>query len=280
MIDLHSHILPGIDDGAADLDMALDMARALVADGVKCVACTPHILPGVYDNDGPSIRLAVEHFRKTIDEAGIPLRLVTGADNHIVPDFVDGLRSGRLLSIADSSYVLVEPAHHVAPPRLEDLFFSILVAGHTPILTHPERLTWIEGKYEIVERLAHRGVWMQITAGSLTGNFGRRPKYWAERMICEGLVHLLATDCHDISRRPPRLGSGAEAAARLVGHREAEHMVVTRPLGILRDRRPRELPASRTAANQDEMRGTDALPQHDDGSSHRSFSERLRQFFG
>jgi len=108
-----------------------------------------------------------------------------------VPDFLRGLKEGRLLAIADSFYVLVEPPHQVAPARLEDLFFEISLAGYIPVLTHPERLSWIEGKYDVIKRLATRGVWMQITSGSLCGRFGRRPRYWAQRMLGEGLFHIL-----------------------------------------------------------------------------------------
>src|SRR6185312_7016156 len=135
MIDLHCHILPGIDDGAADLSVSIAMARAQVADGVSVVACTPHILPGLYANSGPQIRSCTQHLQQILKNEGIPLQLVPGADNHIVPDFVERLRSGDLLPLADSRYVLVEPPHQVAPPRLEDLFFNILAAGYVPILT-------------------------------------------------------------------------------------------------------------------------------------------------
>ena len=157
--------------------------------------------------------------------------MVTGADNHIAPSFVAELRSGHLLSLADTRYVLVEPPHHVAPPRLEDLFFSLLVAGYVPILTHPERLTWIKSHYQVIQRLVHAGVWMQITAGSLAGAFGRNARYWGERMLDEGCVHILATDAHDVNRRPPNLSQGRELAAKRVGDTEAQHLVVTRPEG-------------------------------------------------
>ena len=146
-----------------------------------------------------------------------------------MPSFVAELRSGHLLSLADTRYVLVEPPHHVAPPRLEDLFFNLLVAGYVPILTHPERLTWIKSHYQAVQRLVQAGVWMQITAGSLAGAFGRNARYWAERMLDEGCVHILATDAHDVNRRPPNLSHGRELAAKRVGDVEAEHLVVTRP---------------------------------------------------
>ena len=100
-----------------------------------------------------------------------------------------------------------------------------------PILTHPERLTWIKSHYQAIQRLVHAGVWMQITAGSLAGAFGRNARYWAERMLDEGCVHILATDAHDVNRRPPNLGQGRELAAKRVGDVEAQHLVVTRPEG-------------------------------------------------
>lgn len=241
MIDLHCHLLPGIDDGAAELSVSLEMAKAFVADGVSVVACTPHILPGLYHNSGPQIRQATQQLQQILDREGIQLRLITGADNHVVPSFVADLRSGHLLSLADSRYVLVEPPHHTAPPRLQDLFFNILVAGYVPILTHPERLSWIKSHYQAIQRLVQTGVWIQLTAGSLAGLFGRNARYWAERMLDEGCVHILATDAHDVSRRPPNLSLGQELASKRVGIDEATHMVVTRPLGILRNEPPSNL---------------------------------------
>lgn len=241
MIDLHSHILPGIDDGAPTLDVSLEMARRWVSDGVSILACTPHILPGLYHNTGPEIRAAIATLQLSLDENHIPLKLVTGADNHVVPDFVTGLKSGRLLSLNDTRYVLVEPPHHHAPSRLGDLLFAIMAAGYRPILTHPERLTWIKSHYALIRLLAFRGVWMQITAGSLTGTFGRAPKYWSERMLAEGLVHILATDSHDLVRRPPILSQGYEAAAQIVGVEEAWRLVHSRPLAILNNQSPSDI---------------------------------------
>ncbi|GHE82717.1 hypothetical protein GCM10019059_45000 [Camelimonas fluminis] len=236
MIDLHSHILPGLDDGASDLAVSLEMARMQVAQGVTVMACTPHILPGVYHNHGNDIRQAVTVLQQALDDAGIELSLVSGADNHIVPDFVDGLREGRLLSLADTRYVLVEPPHNVAPARLDEFVFGILLAGYVPVITHPERLRWIEERYDLVQRLAEAGVWMQVTSGSLGGRFGRRAKYWAERMTCEGRVQILASDAHDTTSRPPDLASGWRAVERLVGGAEAVRMVRERPRDMMCDR--------------------------------------------
>jgi protein-tyrosine phosphatase len=244
MIDLHCHILPGIDDGAPDLAVSLEMARASVADGVSVLACTPHILPSVYHNSGPQIRRAMRALQQALDQENIPLRLITGADVHITPNFVAGLRSGHLLSLADSRYVLVEPPHHTAPPQLEDFFFSLLIAGYVPILTHPERLTWVPSRYEVIPRLVRAGVWMQITSGSLAGAFGPTARYWADRMLDEGCVHILATDAHDAKRRPPVLSKGRDLAAKRVGVAEAEHLVLTRPRGVIANELPSNLPAA------------------------------------
>lgn len=242
MIDLHCHLLPGIDDGATDLDVSFSMARAFVDDGVVAVACTPHILPGIYPNTGPDIRSRVAALQQQLDDAGIALQLLTGADNHVVPTFVPDIQRGHLLTLGDSRYVLVEPPHHVLVPKLDELFFGILVAGYVPILTHPERLSWIKGNFHLIRRLFDAGVWMQITAGSLTGAFGGSPRYWAEKMLDEGLVHLLATDAHDVKRRPPNLAEGYEAAAARVGRDEALHLVYTRPLVVVRNEAPTAAP--------------------------------------
>jgi len=292
MFDLHCHILPGIDDGAADLAVSIAMARAFVADGVSVVACTPHILPGLYPNSGPEIRKAVGRLQQALDREGIPLRLVTGADNHIVPSFVAELRSGHLLSLADTRYVLVEPPHHIPPPRMEELFFSLLVAGYVPILTHPERLTWVKAHYTTVQRLVRGGVWMQITAGSLAGAFGRDARYWAERMLDEGCVHVLATDAHDVDRRPPNLSLGRTLAAKRVGDIEAQNLVETRPAGVLRNDLPTNLPPPNSAVappglvytesgiltDTGDVAGT-GHSRTDHGTADRSFAGRLRRLF-
>lgn len=245
LIDLHCHLLPGIDDGAADLAMSLAMARMASKDGIRTIACTPHIYPGLYENNAPGIRKAIATLQAELNRQKIPLRLVEGADVHLQPDLVDGIRAGRIPTLARSRYLLLEPPHHVAPPNFEASVFQLAVSGFVPVITHPERLTWIEDHYAIFERLAQSGVWMQLTSGSLTGRFGRRPKYWSERMLDEGLVDILATDSHHPVKRPPLLREGYEAAAARVGAEEARHMVVTRPNGIVTNANPADLPLRR-----------------------------------
>lgn len=243
MIDLHCHMLPGIDDGAPDRGVALAMARRAVADGILVTACTPHIYPGLYNNDRAGIALAIEAFRQVLAEEGIELELVIGADTHLAPDLLDSIRAGRVPTLNDSRYLLLEPPHHSVPPRFEESVFQLRSAGIVPVITHPERLSWIESHYSVFERLVHGGAWMQVTAGSLTGRFGPRAQYWGERMLDEGMVHILATDSHHIDKRPPLLAEGREAAARRLGEAESWNLVELRPRAIIDDVAADSVPA-------------------------------------
>ena len=249
MIDLHCHLLPGIDDGPRDLATSLEMARQAVGDGITTIACTPHIMPGVYDNKPDDIRRLTLQLQKALVDAAIPLRLVTGADVHIRPDFVAAMRGNAILSLNQSRYVLFEPTHHVAPPRIEDILFHAVSSGIIPVLTHPERLTWMESSYPLLQKLVQSGVWIQITAGSVTGRFGPAAKNLALRMLRDGLVHIMATDAHSLQRRPPLLAEGVAAAQAVLGADEARHLVTTRPQSILDDQAtsvPLPAPAKRS----------------------------------
>ena len=181
MFDLHCHMLPGMDDGAQDLDTALSMARMAVADGIEVTACTPHIYAGLYDNTGPVIKRAVESLRQQLGESGIPLRITYGADTHLAPDLTTGLGNQTIPSLNGGRYFLLEPPHHVAPPRFKESVFALITSGYVPVITHPERLTWIQDHYEVFRDLVRSGAWMQVTAGSLTGRFGSTARYWGER---------------------------------------------------------------------------------------------------
>ncbi len=231
-------MLPGIDDGAPDEQTSLAMARIAVGDGITFTACTPHIYPGLYENNTRLIRERVAVLQTKLDAEGIALRLTSGADAHLTPELLNRLKTGTAPTLNGGRYFLLEPSHHVAPPRFEESVFNFLVSGYVPVITHPERLSWIKTNYEVFKRLAERGAWMQITSGSLTGRFGKGAKYWGERMLDEGLVHILATDAHSISRRAPLLAEGQKVAEKYVGKEEAHRLVYERPRAILDDIAP------------------------------------------
>jgi len=258
MIDLHCHMLPGIDDGAPDEATALAMARIAVDDGITFTACTPHIYPGLYENETLDIRVRVTALQKRLDEEGIKLRLTSGADAHLTPDLLGRLKAKTAPTLNGGRYFLLEPPHHVAPPRFEDSVFNFVVTGYVPVITHPERLTWVAEHYDVFKRIAQRGAWMQVTSGSLTGRFGAGAKYWGEKMLDDGIVHILATDAHTTRRRAPFLAEGMQAAEKYVGKEEAARLVNERPRAILDDVDPakvRAIPAMLEASEKPRKRG-------------------------
>lgn len=238
MIDMHCHMLPGIDDGARDLDTALSMARLAVDDGIITTVCTPHIYPGLFDNTVEGIESAVVDFRDALKRAQIPLEITSGADIQITPDLVQGLRSGSLPTLHHSRYFLFEPPHHIAPPGMLDLLHNVILSGYVPVITHPERLSYVEEYYEQFLEAASMGAWLQITGGALLGRFGHRVKTISERFLTEGVVHVLASDGHNLKNRTPELSEARAAAALWVGEEEAQRLVQERPRAMLDDLEP------------------------------------------
>lgn len=258
MIDLHCHLLPGTDDGAPDEAASLAMARIAVADGIGVLACTPHVYPGVFENDTVAIAAAIARLQAKLDSEGIGLRLTIGADAHLTRELLGRLGDRTVPTLAGSRYFLLEPPHHVAPPRFEQAVFDFLVAGYVPVITHPERLSWIAQHYASFRNVVRAGAWLQVTAGSLNGRFGSGAQRFADKLLDDGLVHVLATDAHSIHHRPPLLTEGWKAAEKWVGTDEAFRLVVERPQAILDNRPPQEValvPALRDGEVNPQRRG-------------------------
>jgi protein-tyrosine phosphatase len=242
VIDLHAHLLPAIDDGAESLEQALAMARRALDDGVEQVVCTPHWIPGLYPNETAGITAALGTLRDALQREAIPLQLHLGAEIRLAPEILDAITQGLLPTLAGSRYFLLEAPHGSVPRGLHSLVFSALAQGRVPILAHPERFVWLnEERYGWFADLALEGAWLQLTAGAVTGAFGKQPRYWAERFLDDGLVHLIASDMHDPERRSPILSAARAAAAQRLGHDEAERLVQARPLAVIEDRAPNAL---------------------------------------
>lgn len=208
-VDLHCHILPGIDDGAKNLAQALAMARIAVADGIHTVFATPHHLNGVYRNPADVVLDQVGKLQAALDEAEIGLTLLPGAENHLVPELPAALRDGSALTLGGfGRAALVELPVHEIPMGAEELLDNIRGYGIVPIIAHPERNTALRRNPDRLAEWVEGGCLSQVTAQSCTGRFGEAVQAAARTMICRGLVHFVASDAHRDERRIPQIEPG------------------------------------------------------------------------
>ncbi|MDA8016060.1 MAG: capsular biosynthesis protein [Thermoanaerobaculia bacterium] len=241
MIDLHSHILPGVDDGAEDLDEALEICRLAYEDGVRAMVATPHLRQESFWNDDRN--LLVDRFkalraavRRTFEgEFEIHLGGEIAVHGASLEE-INQLPGGNLLTLAGTSYLLLELDWHGVGPDPHEMIHEVVVAGFRPIIAHPERVAWFVRDRELVESLVDQGAMMQLTAMSVTGELGRRTQETSEWMLDAGLVHFLASDAHDPSLRHPGLKNARQVVAERWGEPLAQALVEDHPQAVLEDR--------------------------------------------
>lgn len=235
-VDIHCHMLPGIDDGAASWRESLAMGRMAAADGIETVIVTPHQLGGFSHNRGDDIRERVDELQRFFDRHNVALNILPGGDVRIEPDLIARLQTGEVVSLADHRrHVLLELPHELYLP-LEGVLDELLEAGAIGILSHPERNHGLLDQPRIVEALVDRGCLMQVTAGSLLGTFGPKSQAFSEWMLSLGLVHFLATDAHSSTNRRPLLGRAFDRAAKLAGWSTAVALCCDHPRAVAEGR--------------------------------------------
>jgi len=213
MIDLHCHILPGIDDGAPDMDASLAMARTAVDNGIESIVATPHVSLD-YPTEPEAISQGVGELNLALVRSGIPLAVLPGAE--LAPSSLGDMDDAALLPLclAGGRTVLVESPYVPGVHWLEELLFDLQARGFRPVLAHPERSPLFQQDPSRLGRVVQRGVYCSITAASLAGTFGSQVRRFTVRLMRDGLVHDVASDAHDHRRRPPSLISGFAAAER------------------------------------------------------------------
>ncbi len=231
MIDLHAHILPGVDDGPATVEAALDMARAAAAAGTRAIATTPHVGP-VYPIAPAEIGSAREALADRLAEAGIELELLAGGE--IAPSRLPELDDDalRALALGGGPYVLLECPFSPAGANLEAMVADLQQRGFGVLLAHPERSPSFQRDPAQLARLVERGALAQVTTGSLVGDFGEIPRRTAAAMLEQGLLHVLASDAHDATHRDPDL----HAADGVLDEAQVEWMTTAVPAAIVAGR--------------------------------------------
>jgi protein-tyrosine phosphatase len=230
MIDIHHHLLFGLDDGAPDLETSLAMVEMAQRDGITHIICTPHANGYyVFSPEENALRLAeIEtNYRK---RSGASVTFGLGCDFHLSFDNIeDALQNPTRYTLNAKNYLLVEFPDFAIPHNMAQVFYEMLLRGVVPILTHPERNPTLVREPERMKEWIRMGCLVQVTAGSLTGRFGKTAQKIAGQLLRDRWVHFLATDAHDVTHRPPLLREAYEIVARTHGQECAERLCVTNP---------------------------------------------------
>ncbi len=235
MLDIHSHILPGIDDGARDIGHSLEMARHYVRAGYSRVIATPHAVPedrGV--KFAQSVALHVENLNAIMQEDHLDLTVLPGMEITLAPEVPAMLDKGEVIPLAGGAYVLIEPPFQRLPLHWEQILFEVTGRGFKILMAHPERCAQLASQPALVERLLETGVHLQVNWTSLIGTHGKTAWKAARHLLLAGAVHCLATDSHDTRDRSARIvRRGVEELAGLVGRKNLALLTVENPSKVL-----------------------------------------------
>ena len=236
MIDLHTHILPGVDDGAPDLETSVLMAAVAAESGVTHLVATPHSNQrGAFENyASQALQVRFDCLCAAVREAGIPLELSLGMEIFGTGDVLQLLHDGRLLTLGGGRYLLIEFGFHEDPLRIERLLDALLAAGYWPVVAHPERYYGLQRMPNYLFDWANRGIVLQVNKGSLFGRFGRGAQALAAAMLERGLVGCVASDAHGPDVRTPDLAGAWDYLAERYSAELARCLLEDNPGRILR----------------------------------------------
>lgn len=227
MIDIHCHILHNIDDGPEDIQESIKMAKIAYLDGITEIVATPHIKDALIPSE--IIKDRIDKLQKLLLIENVPVKIISGADvsSSISPSYLQNY------TINGSKYILFEFPHTHLPVNAKGLIFNANLKGLHPIITHPERNPSVIKNPDLIAELADSNAYIQITAGSLSGDFGSEVKQCAINLLKMGIVHFIATDAHSISWRKPILSEGLKVAEKIVGVEAARRLVLENPESVI-----------------------------------------------
>ena len=232
MIDLHHHLLPGLDDGSKSMEDSVAMAILAAADGITHVVCTPHA-NGRYTYDPAANEAKLTELRGLLAGEKVALTLGMGCDFHLSYDNIQAAKDDPTrYAINGKGYLLVEIPDYGLPRGLTEIFYELQLAGLTPILTHPERNPTLQADMARMEEWLRGGVLVQVTGDSVRGSMGKQAERMAHHLLAQRWVHFLATDAHNSGSRPPRLREARAIVAKKYGEEYAEMLTETNPRAV------------------------------------------------
>lgn len=233
-IDIHCHILPGIDDGADSLETSLEMLRMAEADGISQMILTPHNKPWHTKIDHTGMRARVDQLQKRLCQEGLAIKLYTGSELYYRGGLAEELDQGAVETLADSQYVLVEFDPLADYDYIRNGIYALLSGGYYPIAAHTERYRNVCCKTNRIIELTDMGCFIQVNAGSIMGKYGSGTKFLTRKMLKEDLVHFIATDAHDLYKRNPCLSQCAQYIGKKYGESSAKRLFYDNPMCVLR----------------------------------------------
>jgi len=234
MIDLHAHILPGVDDGPPTADVAISMLKIAARDGIRTVVATPHSRWEGRFLAASTILEMTDQIRQQVLDEKIPIEILPGAEVAIEEDTFLAARDGSLMTLANNGkYLLLEFPPHQVPAYADQIVSQLLANGFVPVIAHPERNDYLRRRLHLLRRWMARGALSQITGYSISGRFGQEIRDAARKMLVEGLATVIASDGHSPHRRPVALSEAVLAAEKWVGQKKALEMVTDLPKIIL-----------------------------------------------
>ena len=235
MIDIHHHCLPGVDDGPRELSEAAELCAAAAAEGIETIVATPHVLRGRWPSF--SRRELKSRLAELQAKVGDTPRLLLGSEYFFSHDMADLLRDGTAIHpLAGGRYVLLELPANSVPPMFDQPLYRAQLDGWLPIVAHPERNTVFQANPDLLAALIGHGLRVQITAGSLTGAFGSQARAAAETFLRRKLVHFVATDAHNLEKRPPRVREAIAELQAIAGEAVATALTVDNPRAVIENR--------------------------------------------
>lgn len=239
MVDIHCHILPGVDDGADTLDSAVEMARMAAESGVDTIIATPHCnLP--YDGDknyiSDPLRRRFLQLRQAIRDAGLPLNIYAGCEVLCTPEVPSLLSEGKLLTLAGGRYLLLEFFFDEELDYMDEMLRSVSALDFVPVIAHPERYEAVQRVPQVVERWFRDGYIIQLNKGSILGRLGRRAQHTAHWILSRGLAHVVASDAHSPDVRTPRMTELADLLSELCSEAYVDVLLERNPRRILENR--------------------------------------------
>ncbi|GIP35128.1 tyrosine-protein phosphatase [Paenibacillus sp. J2TS4] len=202
MIDIHCHILPGLDDGSPSIEQSLQMARMAVQDGISTIVATPHHANGKYDNEAHKIHTSAASLSAVLKKNNIPLQILSGQELRVTSELISNLEAGAVLTLNESRYLLIEFPSHGIPSYTKEIIHELQVAQITPVIAHPERNKEMAETPAKLYELIELGALCQLTSHSITGLFGPTIRKHSLEMCRRNWIHFVASDAHNATNRP------------------------------------------------------------------------------